>query len=361
MFNISIVDVKKQIQIAWLKYKFMPKRGDFYADMADAIGDGMSILDYLEKRKSRALKRKNSLAGLFGRWTNRHAEKGSFSKAIAGTVPVMDTMIIHSSEITGKLNIGLAFLSKTVEETKKMQSAVVAAIAMPIFLCVLLTFIIVGYSFFLVPILTGIIPPEKWPPMGKVLYAVAMFVRHYGIFVLIFIIGTISVFFWSFSNWTGSVRDRLDRYLPYSIYRDYNGAIFLVTLASLLKSGISVGDGLKIIKDASPKWLSRHLAMMLFNLNSKSSAAQALNTGLLGEDLADRVEDYGERASFQQAIDKIGFKAIDIVTSRVIVSAKSINVFGLMLVGGCLGFIILSVLGTAQEAQVVIQSSVNGR
>jgi type II secretory pathway component PulF len=357
MFNIDLDDIKKQWQTARLKNKFKSKRGEFYEDMADAIADGMSVMDYLEKSKSRALKRKRPLAALFSRWTARHEEYGNFSKAIVGTVPVMDAMIINSAEVTGKLSIGLTFLAKTVEETQKMRLAVISAIAMPMFLCVLLTAIMIGYSFFMVPILIGIIPPEQWPSMGKALYSVASLIRNYGVFALIFAIILVYGFSWSFVNWTGSVRDKLDKYLPYAIYRDYNAAVFLVTLASLLKSGISVGDGLKIIKDASPKWLNRHLAMMLFNMNTKGSAAQALNTGLFGDELADRIEDYGERASFQQAIDKIGFKAIDIVTRKVTGSAKIINTLGLLFVGCCLGFIILSVLGTAQEANETIQSS----
>ncbi len=335
----------------------MGKRTKIYTDMADALRGGESLMDYLEKRHRRAVARKNPMAPLFALWVRNLGQSGKFSEAVKESVPTMDTMIINSAEITGKLDQGLAFLAQTVEKSQKMRAAVISAISMPAFLCCLLIAILCGFTFFMVPILTAVIPPDKWPTSGKFLYKTAMFIQSYGIFLFIGGVSGIAGFTWSLPNWIHGIRLRMDAFLPYSIYRDTNGAIFLVTLASLLKSGISVGDSLKIMRDYAGPWMKLHLSRMIWKLDRESSAAKALNTGLLSYELFDRVEDYGERASFQEAIERIGFEAIDIVTQKVTSAAAFLNTLGLLFVGGNLGFIIFSVLTTAQQAQRVIQGS----
>lgn len=270
------------------------------------------------------------------------------SGTLAGAVPASDLMVIKSSEIAGSISDGLQFLAKSIEEASKMRRAITGAIVIPSFCMVLIVAIIFLFSKMMVPILSDVIPVEKWHPLGKILYSISSFVTGYWPVVITVIGGTIYGFIWSLPNWTNTWRFRIDEYLPYSIYRDYHGAIFLVTLAALLRAGTSIGESLDLLRDAGTIWMRRHIAIMRSKIDQGVDPVQAMNTGIVHEDIAYRVIDYGERSGFQVGIEKIGFRSIGLVTERITNSAALINVVSLLVVGFCLGFIILAFLLTTQ-------------
>lgn len=285
---------------------------------------------------------------LFTVCVERHSHGTPLSGALAGAVPVSDLMVIKSSEIAGTLADGLRFLTKTIEDAAKMRKAILGAIVIPSFCMLLIGAIIFLFSKMMVPVLADVIPVGKWHPLGKILYSISTFVTGYWPVVFCAIGGGIYAFIWSLSNWANSGRFKADNYLPYSIYRDYHGAIFLVTLAALLRAGTSIGDALDLLRDSGTIWMRRHIAMIRSRIDQGIDPVEAMNTGIVHEDIAYRVIDYSERSGFQRGIEKIGFRAIELVTDRITASAGVINVLSLLVVGFCLGFIILAFMLTTQ-------------
>lgn len=311
--------------------------------------DGEPLQLFLEKRRDRSRSRgKKRMARFFSVCVERHGHGLPLSGALAGAVPASDLMVIKSSEIAASLDKGLLFLAKSIEEASKMRKAITGAIIIPSFCMVLIVAIIFLFSKMMVPILSDVIPVEKWHPMGKVLYSIASFVTSYWPVVIASIGGIIYGFIWSLPNWASNTRFKVDFYLPYSIYRDYHGAIFLVTLAALLRAGTSIGQALDLLRDAGTPWMRRHIAIMRSKIDQGIDPVLAMNTGIVHEDIAYRVIDYGERSGFQVGIEKIGFRSIELVTGRITNSAALINILSLLLVGFCLGFIILAFMLTTQ-------------
>jgi len=95
------------------------------------------------------------------------------------------------------------------------------------------------------------------------------------------------------------------------------------------------------------------MSQVLSNLDRESATpAKAFNTGVLSEDLFDRVVDYGERSSFQVALSKIGNQSLTRVGKSVQLKAKVINYILLLVSGLLLALMIASVMLTAQQARV---------
>lgn len=326
-------------------------RIDLYDDLSEALRDGEPLLQFFQKRRDRAQARgRKKMARLFAVCAERHGDHGiPLSGSLAGAVPASDLMVIKSAEVAGNLADGLQFLGRISEKTLKMRKSIILAIAIPAFDLCLILGILFLFSKMMVPILIDVVPIEKWHPMGQVLFVVSSAVTGYWPVTFALLASAVYGFAWSLPNWTGPLRFQIDRYLPYSIYRDYHGGIFLVTLAALLRAGTSIGDALDMLRDIGTVWMRRHLAIMRSRIDQGVDPVHALNTGVVHEDIAYRVIDYGERSGFQKGVEKIGLKAVEIITEKITNSATLINVVATIMVGLILGFVILSFLLTTQS------------
>lgn len=344
----------------WLaKWAFSSKRANFYADLAEALNDRGVLVDIIRTVERRALTRGDIIAPIYTLWLRRMDDR-PFSLALADTVPDTDVMILSAAETSNNLSGGLMFLSKAIVAAEAMLSGLKKAVAGPVFLMVMFTAMIAGFSFYVVPVFTQIMKPSTWPMIGQALYAVSSFVTNYGYWLLGSIVVLGSAYVWSLPRWVGGWRSKVDRYVPlYSIYRDFVGSIFLVSLASLMQSGMGLSESLTALSSRGTPWLRWHILRIQARLDFHADQpAQAFATGIFNQTLTDRVLDYGARSAFHDAIGKVGLASVDKVAAFVNGSATILNQALLLLCGATLIFMISGVMLTAQEAQNVIQRQV---
>jgi hypothetical protein len=106
------------------------------------------------------------------------------------------------------------------------------------------------------------------------------------------------------------------------------------------------------MKASSPPWMAWHLSQVLHKMDkAAASPAKAFNTGILPDDIYERVVDYGERSGFQSALKKIGAQALDKLDKSVQAKAKLMNMILLFISGTLMALIIGSVMLTAQQAK----------
>lgn len=344
----------------WLAAKgFNATREEFYEDLAQAIDDRAVLFQEIEKLAIRARQRKDPMGVVYATWLKR-MERGSFSEAISTTIPRDDVMILAAYEASGRLGEGLRFLAEMTRAGREMESSIKGAVRGPMIMVVILVVMIVAFAKLSVPMMAKIYSPDKWPVMGRGLYALSQFVTSWqGVAFGVVMIGTFVAFFLSLNRWTGPVRNQFDRIPMYAIFRDFKGAAVLVGISALMQAGVSFADSIKNVRGRSTKWVQWHLSTALRRLDKDpSNPARALDTGLMPRKLADRVSDYGARSSFQEAIQKIGLGAIKNVTKEVNAKAKTINGLMLAFVGGMLAFMILGLITTSLEAQKGIKASI---
>ncbi len=349
------------IQISRARSALRKRRADWYLDLSMALEDRIPLYSTLKKYEVRARKRDPALALLY-RQILRNSMKGSLADAMRGVAPPSELMVLNAAQISGDESVasGLRFLSETVEKTERMTRVIRGAVNYPLFLLTLMAAIATGFSYFAVPVLEEIMTVDKWPAAGKALHAVSLLIRNYGVFLALGFVSTLGIFFYSLGNWTGNVRVRMDRYLPYSLYRDYSGALLIVSLASLMRSGVSLRSALEQASLYANPWMKWHVRKILTRLSASSSAGfgHAFATGVLSAELEDRITDASERQDPVQAFVKIGVGSIDRIAISIESSAGRINSFMLMFCGFVLGGMMLGFMATTQQLNAALRTQV---
>lgn len=342
---------------------FQSSRETFYEDLAEAIAEKESYSDFITIRKVRATKQKDPLLPLYTSWLTRTSKAGGkLSYILKGTAPDSDIMIIAAMEDKGDLANGLRFLSSTVKDQQAMKGAIVAAITMPCVVSALMGGLMVMLSLLVIPQFAQIAPVEKWNSVGKILYGISYAVTHYGILMLAAFICALYAFGWSLNNWTGSTRNKLDKRLPYRIYRDYTGAIFLVSLASMLRAGDTLVNSLDALKSRSKPWQRMHISQITKNLDRAASYGEAFASGIFSQSLTNRLIDYSRRSSeFDRVVAKIGIEGIAKVRGEINSSAKLLNGILTVVLGCALGFMFVGIIWTAQGLSVSIKESIHSQ
>ena len=289
---------------------------------------------------------------------------GSLSHALRDVMPASELVMIDAIQGSGDgaLARGLYFVSETVEKTDRMLATMRKAVAYPVLLLIVFAGLLTGFSFFAVPILEELLPPEKWPLMGQVLYHIAFAVRHYGLYIVAAVLAVLGLFFYSLPNWSGPLRRKFDRWMPYSLYRDFSGAMLMVSLSSMMRTGVSLRSSLDRAIRFSTPWMRWHLRQIQRGLASEHAAhfGRAFCTGVLSTVMEDRVQDAAERRDPVVAFVKIGVGSIDRIERDIAQSASRLNAIMMALAGVVLGIMMLGFFATAFEMQAGIQVPTGG-
>lgn len=347
----------------WLaKSAFHGNRSEFYEDLAEAIAEGDPLAQRIAVLAERAAGEGDIQAPLFQLWYDRMDDR-SFSEALSDTVPDSDLMIIQAAEESGDLVTGLQFTVKVIEATSIMRKTIRMAIAGFLFLTAMQVALLIGFSFYGIDLLEAVVPSNAWPWIGLQLKGLASFVTESGAIVLAGVVVLTVAYVWSLRNWYGRIRVLFDSYLPlYTVYRDFAGAMFLVSLAALMKNGVALNAGLDTLSERASPWLRWHIRQIQLELDYESdSAGEAFATGLFDRRLTWRIIDFGKRAGsdFAVAMEKVGIKSIDKVMESVRARAANLNRILMFLNAGMIMFIILGTLSTVYEAQDHLQKQIN--
>ncbi|OWQ92324.1 hypothetical protein CDN99_07240 [Roseateles aquatilis] len=334
------------------------RRGDFYYDLAAALEDRVPLFTILRKCEVRARRRSRGDQLLYRRML-RAAMGGSLARALAGVVPPSELLMIDALQGGGdeRLSQGLHFLSDTVEKVDGMFRAVRKAVAYPLMLLGAMTAILVVFSLHAVPVLADLIAPERWPPLGQALYAVAWLVRHHGLMIGAMALAGGALFVWALPRWQGPGRRWLDRYPPFSLYRDFSGAMLVISLSSLMRAGVSLRASLERAGRFSGPWMRWHLRQILARLSDRQAAqfGRAFATGVLNPAMEERVQDAAERRDPVAAFVKIGVGSIDRLQRGIADSAARLNGLLLVAAAALLLFLVGGFLSTVMEVQNSMQ------
>lgn len=338
-------------------------RADFYYDLAGALEDRVPLFTILRKYEARARTRNPGEALVYMDMI-QSLGTGSLTEALRDFAPSNELIMIDALQNVGDTSMaeGLRFLSSTVEKTDAMVAAARKAVMYPMILIVVFSAMLTGFSTQIVPILSDLLPPEKWPFLGRILYWISQTIIHYGLFIAAGFIGALVVFFYSLPRWRGDLRKRLDEYLPYSFYRDFSGAMLIVALASLMRTGVSLRSSLERAMHYSSPWMRQHLREILKNLAKARTTqfGEAFQTGVLNQYLEDRVQDASERRNPVEAFVKIGVGSIDRVIANINKSAARMSTAILVVCGIVLFIMMGGFFGTTMELQSGIKNSAQG-
>lgn len=323
-------------------------RAEFYKMLASMLTNNLALSAAIQRMHDIYAPQGNPLAVVLRKWSQGMVSGMKFSEAIAKHVPESEMVLISAGERSNNLADGLMQAAFVIETKSAMKSAVVGSLAKPAFLMVLVFVILAGFSVWMAPTFQETFPADKFPPHVQTLFKVADFVRGYWHVTLVGIAGFIFFIGWTLNNWTADSRNKFDNFPPWSIFRIYNSASFMIALSSFLRAGVSLTEAIKSIRAQSGPWMKRHLSRVMFRLEAGDAYKDVFNSNMLDLQTRNMVAIYADLTDFGQAIDAIGKAAIKNATTGIQKKAAIGNVIVLALVAAMIGWIYMAVMSVQQ-------------
>jgi len=347
-----------EIELRWagLVHFGAKKRMRLYQRLQRFTARGIPLKRSIEIMWQRLNRARDSRRAVFRRLIEQMGEGVTFTKAMEPFLPGAERLLIFAGEDSGRIHTGFEQASFVAEAVKKMRSAVIGTMAYPAVLFVMLCLILWGMASQFIPILLQVAPLNEWPAVSQVLYYVAMTVQTAGIWILLALFGVAIMVAKSLPTWTGNGRAFVDRWVPpFTTYREYQGSIFLISLAALIAADRPDVQAIRQLAQISRPWLRSHLTTMHAALLAGQSPGRALDTGLLNAEVCGDVEDYASAGAFDQAVAQIGKETVEDAIIRIASSAAVVKYVMMALVAASIllvySGVIFVVLQVAQKAQ----------
>lgn len=206
----------------------------------------------------------------------------TLSQALADIPRVFDgqtVSLVAAGEATGSLREVLQRLIQHLTEERETRRRLLAALAYPLFVCVLAMVVILFFLFFLLPRLEVLLDSlgGTLPPATQALVSLADFLLHYGLFAALAAV-FVAVAWWRWRH-TAIGRETTDAWLirtplagPYAIRLTILN--FTHTMAILLENGITTAESLRLSERT------------ITNLAMRARLHQAIDRVLEGETLS---------------------------------------------------------------------------
>lgn len=308
------------------KFRFnLNERREFYSVLGDYLKSNINSTNAIESLRDRAKKNKDYRYHIYEDILDHIKEGNSISESMRKWIPENEYMLIESGEKSARLAEALEDGVNLSESIGKINKLVKTSLIMPCLLLLLIFGMIIGFRLEMVSIFLDILPFEKWTSNALIVYEFSSFVLNYWWIILAFFTGALIFIFKTISYITGPIRNILDKFPPYNIYKKITGATFLITFASLLKAGFPVNDALKNMEKNASIYLRKYIRKMIDNVSEGRDNGEALSVGLLGAKLEGSVEDRAKLSGFEDAIYNIGGQTVEKTIEEVSIIMKIVN------------------------------------
>ncbi len=340
MRKLSLLDNVKQMgqNVSYWYLKFFVlthrRRIDLYRNLQMITSSGISLAETVRllSLKFRKHMPRSSMPKILDAWLKSMAMGKTFNQAIQPWVPGWELLLLRAGGST-QVSHMLGYVSELSNNIIKLKSGLTSALRYPIF-ALLMLFVLLGvFTYYVIPNLTTFLPPEKWPPITKGLYAFTTFITEKGIFVLLGIIIVVGLIVYSLGHLkTGVARRILNSIPPWSIYKQFNSSIFLLSLASLLRSGVSFGQSLETIRSSSSKYIASLLIMMQAKLQAGKRAGEAIQCELFDKETLVNLEVYADTDKLEEGIYVLAEEQLSQQIEKLATATKMLGNFILLIV-----------------------------
>ena len=288
------------------------KRKEFYNQMISLSEAGVSRVDALRMvwdiASLEGKKPKEALPIIIADVMERLKGGATFGQALKPWIPQDEFMAIEaiegSSDFAGNLKEFL-FLA---EKQKGIRGKIIGGLLYPAFLLSIVTGVIFYFGATVVPVLSGILPPERWAGAAYVLYLLSIFATDYILWVVGAVLLSIPVIVWTLPRWSGKSRIYADKLPFYSTYRMYTGINFLTSVAALAKSGMSVTGAIERIRSNANPYVRMRVDKILrrmLNGDNFGSAMYRAGTGWPDTTMALNIKVFAETQDLSEHMSRM--------------------------------------------------------
>lgn len=331
-------------------YKMLALLLDNNVLLVDALGEMYAVISHDGKKPNRPG------AVMLYECRQMVSEGHSFASAIKKWVSEEEGALIAAGEKSGNLREAFKDALGLIATRKKIIGAVVGKSIYPVMLLAVLCYLLYIVSTKLVPSLTSAAPPEVWTGAARLLYLTSEFVTGFGVLTLGIFVAVVVAIGLSFARLTGTLRYRLDKFPPWSIYRLVTGAIFLQNVAVLIRSGVKLHDALLLLTDNANPYLRERVDAAIHGTTKGLNLGEALEAAEF--DFPDReavkyIRLLANREGFDRALSNFSEEWIEVSVTKVQVAMNLFFIATLLGVGAFAGMIVTA--GT--DIQTIIEAN----
>jgi type II secretory pathway component PulF len=278
-------------------------------------------------------------------WFLKDRAGHSLAEAMEGWIPTSELYMIRAGEESGTTAKALGSIQTMGERAREMRSALSYAITYPMFMIILVSFVLYIFGVQMVQNMKQTAPPKVIEAMGNV-PAVSDFIADWGVWVLVGLVVFFIVVAATLPYWRGPLRARLDMYPPWSWYRVLQGSGFLLGLSALLGAQVPLKRALEILEEQATPWLRERIGSARQEVLRGRNLGEALRYGKYNfpdPHVAIDLEILSERADVGSVIEQVTAEwirdQIDDLKSQAVIARN----VGLMVVGATIVWAMTSV------------------
>jgi type II secretory pathway component PulF len=329
---------------SWYRFQFNARvRKNMYQSFADYLGQGIPVNDIVTMLAHSIVKAKAKSQMFQVKILDDLAQQMStgvdFSDALAKWAPLPEVMSIRAGMKSGDPVTGMRNTIDALDASSSMMSTIVGKLMYPAMLLIALCALIFFFSVAILPKIGSVLDPASWPPPAKKLNTMSTFVREDWYVVISVVVGLAILVKWSLPRVVGPIRVILDKIPPYSFYKAFHSANILISLASLMRSGIPYVNALEELAKLSTPYLRNHLNKIVFNMSDGRDIGEAMDTGLFSTEMMVSIHMMSQNADFQAAINEIGRAAVQRSIDKISTIAGLLNAVALLGVTGYVGWV----------------------
>lgn len=260
---------------------------------------------------------------------------GSIAANIATGKPLAEGMrewfafnvveIIRIGEEGGALGETIKSAINMMSARASTVTALGGAIAYPFTVCIIACFVILYLNKSVFSQFLTIKPMDQWPEAGIRLVNTAHFIQSWWWAVIVGVVGASIALQIIMKNYIGALRPTLDKYFPFSMYKQFVAAHLLETLGLLVSNGVVFKSALSIMQHKVTPYLGMHLAKMEYLMGKgKGNIADVLDTGLINDNDLMRLRILAEVKGFEHGLIRLGIRGAELGMKTLKMIAKII-------------------------------------
>ena len=259
--------------------------------------------------------------------------------------------MIRAGEESGTLAKSLGAIQSVGERARQMKEAVMYAVGYPVFMVVLVSFVLYMFGVNLIDNMRQSAPKSVLEAMGGVT-TLSDFIKNWGVVVVGVVILIVIGITLTLPVWRGSLRAKFDMYPPWSWYRVLQGSGFLLGMSALLGAQVPLKRSLEILEEQGNPWMRERINSARQHVLRGRNLGEALRMGRFNfpdPSVAVDLEILSERADVSLTIEQVTEEWIreqlQLLKAQAIVARN----LGLAVVGGVIAWTMTSIFSVVTE------------
>ncbi len=256
-----------------------------------------------------------------------------FATGAAGWAPKEELAILQITQ-EGRIAEGFEQAARMAMVRSKLRSTLIAGLTYPMILLFGGGFVVALVPGYALSVMTNILDKSRWPQVSLSVLAFSEFLSTWGITLSVIFFAVVALSIWAAPRWSGPIRQRLDWYPPFVLYRRFSGPEVLCALLALMQAGVQRIKALRLLESGLPSYLAYHVRSMRSNLYRGDGVDMALDTGLFSAETLDTLRIYERVGDFTSHAERIADEDLERALEKLNRATKTLSSVLLLIIGG---------------------------